>query len=225
MKAEWQRLWRADLERRAEKIQGPKTQTPGKLQIPRSRIGNVAWMMVAAVILVLSTPGVWAQDAAPAVGASADDIRALRQKIEQLEQKVKELEEKSKPAAQQDKDQARTDELEQKVKILERNRELDVETAEAKAKEAPKIAIGSDGFSFGNADGSYAVQLKGVLQVDSRTFLHDSGIVGNDGLLLRRARPIIQGTVARDFDFQFVPDFGGSSIQIFDAWLNYRLNP
>ena len=64
-----------------------------------------------------------------------------------------------------------------------------------------------------------------MLQVDSRTFLHDSGIVGNDSLVLRRARPIVQGTLARDFDFQFVPDFGGSSVQIFDAWLNYRFSP
>jgi phosphate-selective porin OprO/OprP len=177
--------------------------------------------------LVASVLAIRAQDATtnatPAIGASADDIRALRQKIEELERKVKELEEKSKPAAQQEKDKA--DELEQKVKILEGNRELDVEAAEVKAKEAPKIAIGSDGFSFGNADNSYVVQLKGVLQVDSRTFLHDSGTVGNDSLLLRRARPIIQGTLARDFDFQLVPDFGGSSVQIFDAWLNYRLNP
>jgi phosphate-selective porin OprO/OprP len=31
--------------------------------------------------------------------------------------------------------------------------------------------------------------------------------------------------VARDFDFLFVPDFGGSSVQIFDAYLNYRYRP
>jgi len=40
-----------------------------------------------------------------------------------------------------------------------------------------------------------------------------------------RARPILEGTVFRDFDFQFVPDFGGSSVQIFDANLNYRYRP
>jgi phosphate-selective porin OprO/OprP len=36
----------------------------------------------------------------------------------------------------------------------------------------------------------------------------------------------LQGTVFRDFDFLFVPDFGGTSApQIFDAYLNYRLAP
>jgi phosphate-selective porin OprO and OprP len=220
MKFEWQRM------RAGAKLQAPNTQTPKKLQNPISRV-----LGFALAIGISGTNGfkTWAQDAVtnapPAIGASADDIRALRQKIEELERKVKDLEEKNKPEAQTDKDKARTDELEQKVKILERNRELDVEAAESKAKEAPKITIGSDGFSFGNADGSYAVQLRGVLQVDSRTFFHDSGIVGNDGLLLRRARPILQGTVARDFDFLFVPDFGGSTVQIFDAYLNYRFRP
>jgi len=67
--------------------------------------------------------------------------------------------------------------------------------------------------------------LKGVLQIDSRTFFDDSHTVGNDSILLRRARPVLQGTVARDFDFLFVPDFGGtSSPQIFDAYVNYRYN-
>ena len=52
--------------------------------------------------------------------------------------------------------------------------------------------------------------LHGVLQVDNRSFFDDSGIQGNDGFLLRRARPILQGTLYRDFDFIFVPDFGMS---------------
>ena len=60
-------------------------------------------------------------------------------------------------------------------------------------------------------DGAFAINLKGVIQFDSRTFFKDGGIKGNDGFLLRRARPIISGTVFRDFDFLFVPDFGGSS--------------
>jgi phosphate-selective porin OprO/OprP len=211
--------------RAGAKLQVPNTQTPKKLQITIPKVVG----LTLALLVGVSRFEVWAQDTAtnvaPTVGASADDIKALRQKIEELERKVKELEEKNKPDSQMDKDKSRTDELEQKVKVLERNRELDVEAAEAKAKEAPKITIGSDGFSFGNADGSYAVQLKGVLQVDSRTFFHDAGIVGNDGFLLRRARPVLQGTVARDFDFLFVPDFGGGSVQIFDAYLNYRYRP
>ncbi len=117
------------------------------------------------------------------------------------------------------------EQLDQKVRILERNRELEKEAADTKAKDAPKISIGEKGFSFGSADGAFAIGLRGVLQTDSRTFFSDGGVRGNDGLLLRRARPIIEGTVFRDFDFLFVPDFGGNSVQIFDAYMNYRYKP
>jgi phosphate-selective porin OprO and OprP len=117
------------------------------------------------------------------------------------------------------------EQLDQKVRILERNRELEKEAAETKTKEAPKFRVGERGFSFGSSDGAFAINLRAVLQLDSRSFLKDGGIKGNDGFILRRARPIIEGTVLRDFDFVFVPDFGGSTVQIFDAYLNYRYRP
>jgi phosphate-selective porin OprO and OprP len=115
--------------------------------------------------------------------------------------------------------------LDQKVRILERRRELDQEAADAKSRETPRMAVSSSGLSVSSADTNFVFALHGVLQVDNRTFFRDAGIPGNDGFLLRRARPIFQGTVYRDFDFLFVPDFGGSSVQIYDAWLNYRYQP
>src|SRR6266699_84003 len=103
------------------------------------------------------------------------------------------------------------EQLDQKVRILERNRELEKETAASKTNDIPRISIGEKGFSFGSPNGDFAINLKGVIQFDSRTFFKDGSIRGNDGFLLRRARPIISGTVFRDFDFLFVPDFGGTS--------------
>jgi phosphate-selective porin OprO/OprP len=117
------------------------------------------------------------------------------------------------------------EQLDQKLRILERNRELEKEAAASKTNDIPRISIGDNGLSFGSSDGAFAINLKGVIQFDSRTFFKDGGIKGNDGFLLRRARPIISGTVFRDIDFLFVPDFGGSSAQIFDAYFNYRFKP
>jgi len=121
-------------------------------------------------------------------------------------------------------------ELDQKVRILERQKELDTEAADAKAKDTPRITVGSSGLSVGSADSNFVFQLHGQVQVDTRTFFNDRdnhghSIQGNDTFLLRRARPIFSGTVYRDFDFMFVPDFAGSSPQIFDAYLNYRYAP
>ncbi|MGA2240475.1 MAG: porin [Verrucomicrobiota bacterium] len=116
-------------------------------------------------------------------------------------------------------------ELDRKVRILERQRDLDKDDAATVAKVQPRITVGANGVNFISADTNFALSLHGVLQVDSRTFPADGGIKGNDGFILRRARPILQGTVFRDFDFLFVPDFGGSTVQIFDAYLNYRYRP
>jgi len=164
-------------------------------------------------------------------------IQKLQKRVEELERTVQTLQKAkaSETATNETASGQHVEDLSQKVKILERNRELDQEAAEAKAKEAPKISLGDQGFSLSSANGNFAVQLKGVLQVDSRSFFDDHGIVGNDGFLLRRARPILQGTLFKDFDFLFVPDFGTgnnggnggttSTPQIFDAYLNYRYSP
>jgi phosphate-selective porin OprO/OprP len=115
--------------------------------------------------------------------------------------------------------------LDQKVRILEREREIDGETASTAAKTAPKITLGASGFNFSSGDSNFVAQLHGVAQFDSRSFFSDGNVNGNDGFLIRRARPIFSGTVFHDFDFNFTPDFGGSTVQIVDAYLNYRYSP
>jgi phosphate-selective porin OprO/OprP len=145
------------------------------------------------------------------------DVKALLRRIEELEQKVKILEASRGSNA--------NPELEQKVKIPERKGEPAEEAAIEKAKTTPVLTAGADGFGFSSADKDFSLRLRGVVQVDSRTFFDDGGIVGNDGLLLRKARPIIEAKVYRDFDFLFLSDFGGSTVQVLDAYANYRYKP
>jgi phosphate-selective porin OprO/OprP len=133
---------------------------------------------------------------------------------------------------------AQIQELDQKVRILERERELDQDAASDKAKTLPQITVGANGFSFvnvgSNSDTNFAVGIHGVLQLDTRTFGSDDNVPGSSGFLLRRARPIISGTVFHDFDFLFVPDFGNAAPgatsatptpTIYDALINYRYSP
>ena len=148
-----------------------------------------------------------AQITVPAVAADDADIAALKKQIE---------------------------ELDQKVRILQRDRELDGDAAAATAKTLPRVTIGANGFNFSDANTNFALQVHGVVQVDSRTFQDNNNVSGNSSFLLRRARPIISGTVAHDFDFLLVPDFGNgtpgsastaSTPSIFDAYVNYRYSP
>jgi phosphate-selective porin OprO/OprP len=68
------------------------------------------------------------------------------------------------------------------------------------------------------------------VQADGRLFLNDSG--ANDTLLMRRVRPIVEGTVYRDFDYRVMLDFGsGASLSaannalVQDAYVNWRIDP
>ncbi len=93
------------------------------------------------------------------------------------------------------------------------------------SKSMASISAGADGFSFQSEDTNFVIALHGLIQADSRTFWSDDKAKGNDAFLLRRARPILSGTVYRDFDFLFTPDFAGNTVQIVDAQINYRLQP
>ncbi|HEY5232407.1 MAG TPA: porin [Verrucomicrobiae bacterium] len=178
-----------------------------------------------------------------AVAAFADDatnnsteaaeIAALKQEIQKLDQKVSDLEGRSQVAqpATASSDAAQIQDLDQKVRILSREREIDQDAAATTAKTQPKITLGASGFGFSSADSNFVATIHGLIQVDSRTFSQDDHVQGNDSILLRRARPIITGTVFRDFDFNFTPEFGNgtpgaaTTPSIYDAYLNYRYSP
>jgi phosphate-selective porin OprO/OprP len=181
-----------------------------------------------------------------AVAAFADDatnnsteaaeIEILKQEIQKLDQKVESLE-RQHQAEQQDSTNVGSEQvqdLDQKVRILERQRELDQQAAADAAKTQPKITLGANGFGFSSADSNFIATIHGLIQVDSRTFRNDNHIQGNDSFLLRRARPIITGTVFHDFDFNFTPEFGNgtpgaasaaTTPSIYDAYINYHYSP
>jgi phosphate-selective porin OprO/OprP len=153
------------------------------------RLRLIAALLLGAVVVV--------QPAALTLRAedtnTVELIKQLQKRIDDLEQKVIVLESGKGPGGEANDAKAKehVEALDQKVKILEREKELEQEASEAKAATAPKISIGGDGFNLSSAKGDFAVQLKGVLQVDSRTFFDNPAVVGNDGLLLRRVRPIL----------------------------------
>ncbi len=115
-------------------------------------------------------------------------------------------------------------ELEQKVCSLEQRQEQDRTNAMFTAESAPKISLGAGGLSIVSADTNFAMNLRGYVQLDSRSFFQNAA-PGVDGFLLRRVHPIISGTVLHDFSYQFMAEFGGSSPSIYDAYVNYHPRP
>jgi phosphate-selective porin OprO and OprP len=156
------------------------------------------------------------------------EVEKLLGKIGELQGKVESLESGRvlPEIALTPQDGPTTAEVDQKIRVLARQNELAAEAAEAKAKELPRLSAGASGFSLSSADTNYVLKLRGLAQADSRTFFGDNSYLeGNDTFTLRRARIILEGKLARDFEFQLTPDFAGNTATLLDAWVNYQLRP
>ncbi len=101
----------------------------------------------------------------------------------------------------------RLDQLEQQVKVLQRNREVDQEAATEKAKALPTVTLGGDGLVIRSGDSNFTSFIHGYAQVDGRFYTGDNN-AATDGFLLRRVRPIMEGTVYKYFDYRLMADFG-----------------
>jgi phosphate-selective porin OprO and OprP len=120
----------------------------------------------------------------------------------------------------------RVADLDQQLRILQRLQELAADSAVAAAKEkVTATASAKDGFSLKSADGKYMLRFRGYFQSDGRLFPSTETVGGVNNLLIRRARPILEATVGRYFDFRLMPDFGGTSPAIFDAYWDGKFVP
>lgn len=133
------------------------------------------------------------------------------------------------PAAEAPEDPAalkqEIDELAERLKVLERKLEVQNETAQAAAADTPVVKAGPKGFSIQSKDGANVVKLRGLVQLDDRYFLDDTTAASADTAILRRVRPIIEGTVNNIYDFRIMPDFGQGKTVLFDAYVAARFKP
>jgi phosphate-selective porin OprO/OprP len=122
------------------------------------------------------------------MGISMSPARAQSADQQSADQKIQQLEE-------------RVDELDQQIKIDERKKELDAEDAAAKAQNGATATADTSGFTIKSNDGNFLLKIGADLQVDNRAFLGQGASAGSDGMLLRRVRPTISGTVYKYVDY------------------------
>lgn len=120
---------------------------------------------------------------------------------------------------------ARLDQLDQEVRILKRLRELALDSAANAPKDKPGIGAGKEGFSIKTADGKFALRLRGLIQGDARFFANDSGNTAINTFFVRRARPILEGTLWKYLEFRIQPDFGQGQTVLFDAYSEVKVAP
>ncbi len=119
---------------------------------------------------------------------------------------------------------ATPEELDQRVRILERKLELEAEKNEALAKSQGQAVASRDGFEVKSADNAFRLKLRGYLQVDGRFFLDDEELPATDSWVIRRARPVLEGTLFKFVDFKIMPDFGGGTTVLYDAYIEARFS-
>jgi phosphate-selective porin OprO and OprP len=110
--------------------------------------------------------------------------------------------------------------------VLQRLRELAADSAEEAARDRQSAtANAKDGFSLKSADGKYVLKLRGYTQADARFVPGDDAGAFTNSFLLRRARPIIEASVGRYFEFRIMPDFAQGQTVLFDAYWEGKFDP
>lgn len=93
----------------------------------------------------------------------------------------------------------RLDDLEQQLKLLK-----------ADQRKAALVPEGSE------------LKLGALLQMDGRSFVGDDQAF-NDGFVLRRVRPTLDGKFGDAVSFRIMPDFAGDSFTLYDAYVDLKL--
>lgn len=117
--------------------------------------------------------------------------------------------------------ESRIEELEKQVEVLKRLLEVDREVREKKETETPVVVASKDGFGLKAKDTSFQLKFRGLIQTDGRFYANDGTPAAVDTFLIRRARPTLEGTVFKYFNFKLMPDFGGGKTELQDAYTDF----
>jgi phosphate-selective porin OprO/OprP len=155
--------------------------------------------------------------AAPAAPAPAAAPAAPKGSNEDLERRVRELEEtvrQLRDALKQQQDSPKQPDKAAVEKVVD----------DRLKKQKPLVGF-QDGFFIQSEDGNFKLRLRALLDFHARGFTSEQGRTGIDNLFLRRARPILEGTVYKYIDFRLMPDFGQGTTVLQDAYVNFRYLP
>ena len=117
--------------------------------------------------------------------------------------------------------------IDQRLRVLERKLELQAEETAAKAAKDLVVALSAaKGLSVKSpAAEGVEVKFKGLVQADGRFFLDDEKQPQNDGFLLRRVEPTIEGSWGPLIGFRLQAQLAGDTATLNDAYADFKFDP
>jgi phosphate-selective porin OprO/OprP len=145
--------------------------------------------------------------AAPVFAQSAASNDDLRNEVAELKSEVGKLESEN----------SRLRALSGKLDELERKVAARSDAARGNELSPPTVTAGPNGFGLASPDGGYQFRVGGWLQADGR-FYNTGTKPDASTFLIRRARPYLEGTLDRFYDFRLMADFGQGKTTLEDAF-------
>lgn len=115
--------------------------------------------------------------------------------------------------------------LAQKIATIERRREVQAHEATANRIKTPQVVLAEKGLAVTTPDGNFEMKQRGYVQLDGRFWLADKRDDDTDTLLFRRVRPIIEGTVYKNFYYRLMADFASNAVTLQDGYGEWRQCP
>jgi len=115
--------------------------------------------------------------------------------------------------------------VDQRLRVVERNQELQAEADAAKVASAPVVSLGEKGLSVKSADNAFEVKVRGLVQGDGRMWFGDDKFPQNDTFLLRRAEPSIEGSWGSLLGFRLAAQLAGDTATVLDAYADLKFDP
>ena len=89
---------------------------------------------------------------------------------------------------------------------------------------SPVTVTWDNGLSVASGNGDNIFQLGGLVQIDGRFAPDDPLEQVEDEFVMRRVRTIMQGRIAKYFEFRLMPDFGNGTTVLYNAYFDVRFS-
>jgi phosphate-selective porin OprO/OprP len=190
-----------------------------------------------SLLLLLSTAPVHGEEQTSQKTSQQASLSDLEARLQALLQQIHEAQEANgssetdesteaaPPATAASVLESRLEELDQKVRILERQLEIEKEQAKERASQTPAVGASREGFQFRSGDGNFNLRVRGYLQADGLFVESEGADAATSTFLMRRVRPVFEATMFKRFDFKVMPDFGMGTTVLQDGYLDARFTP